>query len=99
MPATRTRRSKASPGRKKQTAQPTFGLPRQAKGSHLSAKQRAKFTDQIVSVYTGKQQGSIRQIAAATGPSYGMIHRLLSQAGIPLRGRGGRRAATAPGEA
>lgn len=34
---------------------------------------------------------SIRQISAELGPSYGMIHRLLSEAGVTLRSRGGAR--------
>ena len=32
---------------------------------------------------------SIRRLAAATGRSYGFVHRLLSEAGVELRGRGG----------
>nr|WP_227014392.1 helix-turn-helix domain-containing protein [Nocardiopsis sinuspersici] len=32
---------------------------------------------------------SIRMLAAATGRSYGFVHRLLSEAGVDLRGRGG----------
>jgi hypothetical protein len=32
---------------------------------------------------------SIRQLAAATGRSYGFVHRLLGEAGVELRGRGG----------
>ena len=32
---------------------------------------------------------SIRSLAAATGRSYGFVHRLLTEAGATLRGRGG----------
>jgi hypothetical protein len=32
---------------------------------------------------------SIRELSASTGRSYGFIHRMLSDAGVPLRGRGG----------
>ena len=32
---------------------------------------------------------SIRRLAAATGRSYGFVHRLLSEADVELRGRGG----------
>ena len=32
---------------------------------------------------------SIRELADSTGRSYGFIHRMLTDAGVPLRGRGG----------
>jgi hypothetical protein len=32
---------------------------------------------------------SIREIAISTGRSYGFVHRLLSESGVQLRGRGG----------
>ncbi|MFD2351650.1 helix-turn-helix domain-containing protein [Nonomuraea ferruginea] len=32
---------------------------------------------------------SIRALAASTGRSYGFIHRILSESGVTLRGRGG----------
>ncbi|MHB1592672.1 MAG: helix-turn-helix domain-containing protein [Streptosporangiaceae bacterium] len=32
---------------------------------------------------------SIRALAAATGRSYGFIHRILAESGVALRGRGG----------
>ena len=32
---------------------------------------------------------SIRSLAASTGRSYGFIHRILSESGVSLRGRGG----------
>ena len=32
---------------------------------------------------------SIRSLAAATGRSYGFVHRILSENGVSLRGRGG----------
>ena len=32
---------------------------------------------------------SIRALAESTGRSYGFIHRILSESGTPLRGRGG----------
>ena len=32
---------------------------------------------------------SIRALAASTGRSYGFIHRVLSESGVTLRGRGG----------
>ena len=32
---------------------------------------------------------SIREISSSTGRSYGFVHRLLSESGVQLRGRGG----------
>ena len=32
---------------------------------------------------------SIRSLASATGRSYGFVHRILSENGVSLRGRGG----------
>ena len=32
---------------------------------------------------------SIRELAASTGRSYGFVHRILSESGATLRGRGG----------
>ena len=32
---------------------------------------------------------SIRELAASTGRSYGFVHRILSESGTTLRGRGG----------
>ena len=33
--------------------------------------------------------GEHRSLAAATGRSYGFVHRILSETGVTLRGRGG----------
>ncbi|MCP2256330.1 hypothetical protein LX15_000013 [Streptoalloteichus tenebrarius] len=38
---------------------------------------------------------SIRSLAASTGRSYGFVHRILIEAGVQLRGRGGDRRRTA----
>ncbi|WP_182543088.1 helix-turn-helix domain-containing protein [Halosaccharopolyspora lacisalsi] len=32
---------------------------------------------------------SIRRLAESTGRSYGFVHRVLTESGVPLRGRGG----------
>lgn len=37
---------------------------------------------------------SIRALAASTGRSYGFVHRLLTESGQALRGRGGARGGT-----
>jgi transposase len=44
-------------------------------------------TKQAVSRY--KKGASIRQIADEFGRSYGNVHRMLREAGVELRGRGG----------
>ena len=38
---------------------------------------------------------SIRQLAESTGKSYGFVHRILSESGVTLRGRGGPKRANA----
>lgn len=95
MPATRTRRTATRTTRTKEPAKPSLGLPRHKKNSRLSDKERKVFAQQVVAAYTGEQQGAIRQIADETGRSYGMIHRLLSQAGVRFRPRGGKPAGAA----
>jgi predicted transcriptional regulator len=40
--------------------------------------------------YLGRQAcPSIRELAGETGRSYGFVHRMLSESGVALRGRGG----------
>lgn len=53
----------------------------------LSAEERAKIQAELVRRY--HEGESIRSLAAATGESYGFVHRLLAEAGVSLRGRGG----------
>lgn len=58
-----------------------------AKGARISGGQRDKLTTELKKKYeTGK---SIRELAGETGRSYGFVHRLLSESGTTLRGRGG----------
>lgn len=58
-----------------------------AKGARISGGQRDKLTTELKKKYeTGK---SIRELAGETGRSYGFVHRLLSESGATLRGRGG----------
>lgn len=51
------------------------GEAREALGQELAARYRAG--------------DSIREISISTGRSYGFVHRLLSESGVQLRGRGG----------
>lgn len=58
-----------------------------AKGARISGGQRDKLAGDLKKKYeTGK---SIRDLAGETGRSYGFVHRLLSESGVKLRGRGG----------
>lgn len=58
-----------------------------AKGARISGGQRDKLASDLKKKYeTGK---SIRELAGDTGRSYGFVHRLLSESGVTLRGRGG----------
>ena len=65
------------------------------KGSRLRGHDRDALAAELSKKYTAGE--SIRALAAETGRSYGFVHRLLTEAGAPLRGRGGatRRKATA----
>lgn len=57
------------------------------KGARISGGQRDKLTTELKKKYeSGK---SIRELAGETGRSYGFVHRLLSESGVTLRGRGG----------
>lgn len=57
------------------------------KGARISGGQRDKLTTDLKKKYEGGR--SIRDLAAETGRSYGFVHRLLSESGVELRGRGG----------
>ncbi|MFC4035782.1 helix-turn-helix domain-containing protein [Streptomyces polygonati] len=64
-----------------------YDLPKLKPRSRLTPEQRETAGAKIQPVYEGG--GSIRDIAELTGRSYGFVHRLLSDRGVPLRGRGG----------
>jgi hypothetical protein len=57
------------------------------KGSRVTGTERDKLTATLAKKYTGG--ASIRSLADSTGRSYGFIHRVLSESGVALRGRGG----------
>ncbi|WP_159941957.1 MULTISPECIES: helix-turn-helix domain-containing protein [unclassified Nocardiopsis] len=57
------------------------------KGRRLVGPDRSELAAQLKRRYDAGE--SIRMLAAATGRSYGFVHRLLSEAGVDLRGRGG----------
>lgn len=57
------------------------------KGTRVAGENRSELAVELKRRYDEGE--SIRQLAAATGRSYGFVHRLLGEAGVELRGRGG----------
>ena len=57
------------------------------KGARITGGDRNKLAADLKRRYTGG--ASIRDLASETGRSYGFVHRMLSEAGVALRGRGG----------
>lgn len=57
------------------------------KGSRVTGAERDKLASDLRRKYDSGQ--SIRALAESTGRSYGFIHRILSESGTALRGRGG----------
>ena len=57
------------------------------KGSRITGEERDKLAGELRQQYdSGK---SIRELAESSGRSYGFVHRILSESGTTLRGRGG----------
>lgn len=57
------------------------------KGTRITGDKRDKLATDLKRKYdTGT---SIRALAESTGRSYGFVHRILSESGTTLRGRGG----------
>jgi Helix-turn-helix domain len=57
------------------------------KGTRVTGADRSKLASDLKNRYDGGE--SIRSLATATGRSYGFIHRILTEHGVTLRGRGG----------
>jgi predicted transcriptional regulator len=57
------------------------------KGRRVTGSERDKLAAELRKKYEGG--ASIRALAEATGRSYGFVHRMLSESGATLRGRGG----------
>ncbi|GAA3030598.1 MULTISPECIES: helix-turn-helix domain-containing protein [Streptosporangium] len=57
------------------------------KGTRVTGADREKLASDLKKRYSAGE--SIRALAASTGRSYGFIHRILSESGVTLRGRGG----------
>jgi predicted transcriptional regulator len=58
-----------------------------ARATRVTGEAREELARDLVARY--RAGDSIRELAASTGRSYGFVHRLLSEAGVELRGRGG----------
>jgi Helix-turn-helix domain len=57
------------------------------KGTRVTGADRAKLAADLKKRYDSGE--SIRALAAMTGRSYGFVHRILTENGVSLRGRGG----------
>ena len=57
------------------------------KESRITGADRDKLGSQLAKRYD--KGASIRALVEETGRSYGFIHRVLSESGVTLRGRGG----------
>ncbi|GAC1610089.1 MAG: hypothetical protein NVS3B26_14970 [Mycobacteriales bacterium] len=64
------------------------------KGSRVTGGDRDKLAADLKKKYEAGQ--SIRLLAQASGRSYGFVHRILSESGATLRGRGGATRRKAP---
>jgi hypothetical protein len=57
------------------------------KGTRVTGTDRSKLATTLGRRYDSGE--SIRSLAASTGRSYGFVHRILTEIGVTLRGRGG----------
>ncbi|MDP9117627.1 MAG: helix-turn-helix domain-containing protein [Actinomycetota bacterium] len=57
------------------------------KGARITGAERSKLSADLKKQYDKGR--SIRELADAHGRSYGFVHRVLSESGAALRGRGG----------
>ncbi|ANZ36028.1 transcriptional regulator [Lentzea guizhouensis] len=58
-----------------------------AKGKRITGEARVKMAADLKKKY--EKGASIRALAEDTNRSYGFVHRVLSESGVVLRGRGG----------
>jgi hypothetical protein len=57
------------------------------KGTRVTGSDRSELANDLKTRYNSGE--SIRALANSTGRSYGFVHRLLTETGVRLRGRGG----------
>jgi hypothetical protein len=58
-----------------------------SRGARITGVARATLAEDLKRKY--EKGASIRALAEASGRSYGFVHRILTEAGVTLRGRGG----------
>jgi predicted transcriptional regulator len=58
-----------------------------ARPARVTGQERADLARSLEAQY--RAGASIRELSESTGRSYGFIHRMLTDSGVPLRGRGG----------
>ncbi|WEP00044.1 helix-turn-helix domain-containing protein [Streptomyces sp. FXJ1.172] len=58
-----------------------------ATGARITGEARDRLASELKKAYEGG--ASIRALAEDTGRSYGFVHRILTEAGVSLRNRGG----------
>ncbi len=66
------------------------------KGARVTGAERSKLAGDLRKQYDKGR--SIRELAESSGRSYGFVHRVLSESGVELRGRGGATRAKAKGK-
>jgi predicted transcriptional regulator len=66
------------------------------RGTRVTGTDRSKLASDLSKRYGAGE--SIRSLAASTGRSYGFVHRILSETGVVLRGRGGAAKKVAAGK-
>jgi predicted transcriptional regulator len=66
------------------------------KGARITGHDRSKLATDLKKQYDKGR--SIRELAASHGRSYGFVHRVLSESGATLRGRGGATRTKAKGK-
>jgi len=57
------------------------------KGTRVTGQDRNRLATDLRKRYDAGE--SIRALASSTGRSYGFVHRILTETGVELRGRGG----------
>ncbi|MGW7314692.1 helix-turn-helix domain-containing protein [Streptomyces sp. NPDC054865] len=57
------------------------------RGKRITGAARETAAAELKKAYEGGE--SIRSLAEGTGRSYGFVHRILTESGVTLRGRGG----------
>ena len=62
-------------------------MPELKKGSRVTGGDRETLSTDLKKRYESGE--SIRALAEEQGRSYGFVHRILSESGVTLRGRGG----------